>query len=472
MANSVKPEKKQLIHFLVAASIAVVLSLISPPEGLTPEAMRFAGIFVAVIYLLFVDCFPSYVVGLAGLSAISIVNAAAFGDIWGSMASSSFLMIAAAIGLGMAVVKTGLLNRVALWILKLFPNSYFGRILSLLTVGIVIGPCIPAAASKAALAGPLAASVSDTLGFPKKGKGAAGLFAAAYMSFCVIGLIYLSGTAYALLTVGMMSEEAAAAMTWGRWLLYSLPWGIVVLVLTVLFILFVYKPEKVDSDNNKNYIGEKLESLGKMSRDEAVSGIILVICLLMWMTSKTHGVSATVVSLAGFSAMWLLGVFKKGEFRSKIPWETIIFIGSVLCLASLVGSTGWSDWIGQKLGGVLAPLVSNVYVYIIILSILVILMRFVVISQTATFSLFFVVMAPIAASLGISEFITGFVISAGCLVWNSNYQNSSWLTAFAGAGGDEFTTFKEQLKMSVGYSVMLIVGSLISVPFWKMFGLC
>lgn len=463
---------KQLIHGGIAVVIAIVLSLIAPPEGLTVESMRFAGVFVAVIYLLFVNVFPDYVVGMLGLCIVSAIGAASFDSTFSALASSSFLLIAAAIGLGMAVIKTGLLNRVALWILQCFPNTYFGRILSLMVVGLVIGPFIPAAASKAALSGPLAASVSDTLGFPRKGKGAAGLFAASYMSMCVLGLIYLSGTAYALLTVGMMSPEAAAEVTWMKWLLYSLPWGIVVLICSCAFILFAYKPEKIESDSNKNFVKEKLHGLGKMSKDEKVSGIILVICILLWMTASYHGVSSTVVAMTGYVLMFLFGVFKKGELRTKMPWETVLFIGSVLCFAALIGSTGWSDWIAQALGGKLEPLISNTYTYIIIMSILVMLMRFVVISQTATFTLFFVVMAPIASTYGISEFVTGFVVSACCLVWNSSYQNSSWLTAYAAAGGEEFTTYNSQLKMSLAYSLFTIVASLISVPFWQMMGLC
>lgn len=464
--------KKKLLHGAIAAIIAVAISLITPPEGISPESMRFAGIFIGVIYLLFINVFPDYVVGILGLCLICVFKAAPFPDVWGGLCSSTFLLIAAAIGLGMAVIKTGLLNRVALWILQWFPNSYLGRVFSLLVVGLVIGPFIPAAASKAALAGPLAASVSDTLGFPRKGKGAAGLFAASYVAMCVLGLIYLSGTAYSLLTIGMMSPEAAAEVTWFNWLWYSLPWGIIVLALTCVFIKFAYKPETVDSTGNKNYVKEKLMACGPMSKDEKVSGVILVICMLMWMTANLHGISSTVVAMTGFICMFVFDVFKKGDMRSKIPWETILFIASVLCYAPLVGSTGWSDWIAVSLAGQLEPLISNAYVYIIVLSVMVLLIRFVVISQTATFTLFFIVMAPIASSFGISEFVTGFVVSAGCLVWNSSYQNSTWLTAYGAAGGDEFTTYGSQLKMSIAYTIFNIVACLISVPFWHMLGLC
>lgn len=464
--------KKQLIHGLIAIVIAVVISMLPAPEGLDAKAMDFGGIFVGVIYLLFVNVFPDYVVGLTGLCFVCCTSSASFADTWSGLSGSSFLLIAAAIGLGMGVIKTGLLNRVSLWILQWFPNTYLGRILSLQIVGLVIGPFIPAAASKAALAGPLAASVSDTLGFPRKGNGAAGLFASSYMSMCVLGLIYLSGTAYSLLTVGMMTPEAAAEVTWMRWLLYSLPWGIVVFVLSVVFIMFAYKPEKIESDENKNYVKDKLHSLGKASYEEKVSGIILVVCMLMWMTASWHGIDSTAVAMTGFILMFVFGVFKKGEMRTKIPWETILFIASVLCFASLIGTTGWSGWISTALSGRLEPFVSNTYTYVIVLSILVMLMRFVVISQTATFTLFFVVMSPIASTFGISEFITGFVVSAGCLVWNSSYQNSTWLTAFAAAGGDEFTSYHTQLKMSLAYSVITIVASLISIPFWGMMGLC
>ncbi len=465
-------QTKLTIHVIIALIFAIGVSNINPPEGLTVQSMRFMGIFLGVIWIMLTNVIDDFVIGILGLMLCVFSGAVSFTDAVACFSNKTFLLIMAALGLGAAVIKTGLLNRLSLHMLKLFPKSYNGQLSAVLATGLIISPFIPAAASKSALGGPLASSVGEALGFPKKGNGMNGLFAMSYISFCVLGLIFLSGTAYALLTIGMMTPEDAATVTWIKWLLYSLPWGIVVTVLCFAFIKMVYKPENLDSVNDPDFINKKIEALGPATRIEKISGIILLVCIIGWVLSSWLKVSSEAIALTGLTCMFLFGVFEKKDLRARMPWEMIAFIASILGYATLLSTTGWSKWLGVALGGALGGVISNVYVYVIVLSIAVYIARFVVISQTATFSLFFVLMGPIAATYGIHPFITGFVTSAACMVWNSKYQNSTWLTAYASAGGEDVLSYKAQFKMSVAYSVIAIIAALISIPFWRMMGLC
>lgn len=463
---------KTIVHVAIAIILATVISCITPPEGLTAEAMRFMGIFIGVIWIMLTDVISDFVIGLLGLMLCVITGAIPFNAAVSFFSNNTFLLILAALGLSAAVVKTGLLYRISLKLLNLFPKNYTGQLLAILLSGLAMGPFIPALVSKSALGGPLATSVGEALGFPKKGKGMNGLFAMAYVSFCILGLVYLSGTAFSLLTIGMMSPEDAAALTWLKWFIYALPWGVVVMVLCFIFIRLIYKPEELESNGDPEFIRKKLAELGTMKMEEKISGIILVLCVIGWITSSWTGIEATVIAFTGLMCMFLFGVFTRAELRTKLPWEMILYIGSVLGYAALISSTGWGKWLGGVLGQYFEAIIPNVYVYVIVLAIAVCIFRCVVISQTATFSLFFVFMAPIAATYGIHPFITGFVTSAACAVWNTKYQNATWLAAFAAAGGDDVISYREQFKMSIAYSIILIIAALVAIPFWKMMGLC
>ena len=459
---------KCMLHIAIAVILGVVVANITPPEGLTVKSMKFMGVFLGVIWLVMTDAVLDFAASIMGLMLCAFTGAISFAESTAFLSNSTVVLIMSALGLGAALIKTRLLNRIALYMMKLFPKSYTGQLLAILVTGLIIGPFIPALVSKTALGGPLAAAIGEAFGFPKRSKGMNGLFAMSYVSFCILGLIFLSGTAYALLILGMLNPEEVRALTWGKYFTYSLAWGVVTATLSFIFIKAAYKPEQVAAASD--FIIKKIEAMGPVTRHEKIAGLILVLCITAWIVAPR--IQPASIAMSGLIGMFLFGVLDKQDLRSKLPWEMIAFIGSILGYAALLISTGWSKWLGQALGGVMGGIISNVYVYVIVLALAGYLLRCVVISQTASFSITFLIMAPIASNFGIHPFITGFVTSTACMVWNTRYQNTTWLAAFASAGGEDVVSYNEQFKMSIAYSIISIIACLISIPFWKMMGLC
>ena len=62
-------------------------------------------------------------------------------------------------GIGAAVTKSGLLARVALWIMRVCPPTFNGQVLALLGSGVIIGPFIPSTIAKVSIVGAMATDI-------------------------------------------------------------------------------------------------------------------------------------------------------------------------------------------------------------------------------------------------------------------------------------------------------------------------
>lgn len=157
--------------------------------------------------------------------------------------------------------QDGLLKRISLCVLHLFPASFAGQVWGLIASGTVISPLIPSINAKATLSTPIALSISDELDMERKKAGACGLFGACYVGFVLAGHMFMSGSFTHYVLVGMLPPEYRG-VTWLDWLLWSLPWGLVMLVGMGLYIIWAYKPSK-SVRLTKDNVAEQIRNLGR-----------------------------------------------------------------------------------------------------------------------------------------------------------------------------------------------------------------
>ena len=241
----------KLIKIIIPILIALGISFITPPGELTVASMRFAGIFVCLIIWMVLNIWPDFVITLVGLCAFVIFGVCTFGDAFSPFAGSSVWLVIGAFGLSAGVAKSGLLKRLSYMILRLFPESFQGQVIALFATGLVISPLIPSLNAKAAILAPFSAQVSEALKYEKSSKGARGLFAVVAIVTTVVGMAFFSGAVPVATLIGMMPEDQAPAMTWMKWFSGTWLWMIVVIVLTYLAVILLYKPKEGRKDRDR-----------------------------------------------------------------------------------------------------------------------------------------------------------------------------------------------------------------------------
>lgn len=461
-------DKMKLIWSILGVSLGVIVFCLAPPAGLTPQAMQALGIFVwAVVYWIF-EVIPDYITATLMCTLWVAFKVVPFTTAFASFAGDTVWLLIPALAMGVAVNKSGLLKRVALVIMSFFPGTFKGQTLALLSAGMIITPLIPSATAKVAIVAPFAKSISETMGYEKKSCGAGGIFASMFIGVGVLYPLFLSASYLCYLIRGALPKAVQEQFTWTTWLMSIFPWGLIVLIGSYFALQLLYKP-KNEKVLPPDFIKQQIIDLGPMAKKEKITMVILIVSLLLWMTERVHGISAALVALFAFCALVGFKVFDRQDFRSEMPWDIIVFIGGIINLASVIPYLKIDTWIATLVGPYIALLMSNMYVFVIVAATGLYLMRFILVSQTATVTILVVMIIPFAAQAGVNPWVPAIITMVSVNIWNAIYQNTTFLAAFYSAG--EMVSFKQMVPLSITYMGLSLVGLLVCVPLWKVLGL-
>lgn len=468
---------KKGLKIAIPALVGVAIAFIQPPEGLTKEAMIYMGIFECVVVWLMLDAVPDWAAFLACISAYVIFNVTKFGVAFAPFSDSTVWLLIGAFGMTCALIKTGLVKRLAFGILALFPENYKGQLTAFYVAGFAITPWIPAKIGKGVMVTPIAAAATKALGYPARSKAATGIFLAVWVTTGILGYAFLTGAAPVMITIGMLPAEQHANWTWMSWLGACAVWMIIVAVLSYIVLLMLYGPKKNAEENRndkaaieKGFAKKQLEELGPMSREEIFTAVLLVVAIAGWIFGSKIGLSAPVVSVSVFAIMAICGLVDTSDLKSGIPWDTAIFIGGILSLASLLTELGISTWIATLMEPIAGPVVSNPYIYVAAVCLLTYVVRLVVVSSTATQVIFLAALGGMASTAGINPFVTLFVCLCSTAVWHLPFTNNEFIPLLGTQKG-EMCEHADTLPFNYAYMVINLIGCLASVPVWQMMGL-
>ncbi len=458
----------RIIGSVAAIAIAVYVANLPPPPGLTTQAMYALGITICAVGWWMSQIVPEYVTGLMMCTLWVAFGTVPFDKAFYNFSTSGWWIMVGAFGLGAVAGRVGLLKRISLWVLSMVPPTFKGQVLGLVGSGILIGPLVPSMNAKAALASPMALAISDSLGLPRKSEAAAGMLGACYLGYVIMGHVFLSGSFshYALIAA---LPKAYQNISWMDWLFWSLPWGIVVCVGMTAAILFFYSPkEKVTLP--ANYGKEQLALLGPMTKDEKIVLAVLVGALLMWMTEGFHRINSGVVAVSAMCTLLGLRTMTNNDFKSGIEWPAVMLIGSVFNMASVIGFLKIDKYLGSLLGPFLDSVIRQPVLFVVFMAVAVYCLKFLLTNMTSMSVMFAMIFAPLLAPLGINPWIVIFVTFCAGGIWILRYTNTIYMCAHFGTQ-DQMATHGSMVKLTFVYMGLIIVGAVVSIPYWKMLGL-
>nr|XP_046235679.1 solute carrier family 13 member 4 isoform X2 [Scatophagus argus] len=216
------------------------------------------------------------------------------------------------------------------------------------------------------------------------------------------GLITITGTSTNLIFAEQFNTRYpdAKVINFGTWFIFSFPIAIIMLVLTWLWLHFLFlgcnfretcslsKKRKTRREMlSEKRIHEEYAKLGPISYPEVVTGVFFILMTVLWFTrepgfvpgwtslfeKKGYRTDATVSVLLGFllfliparrpfsssssSSSYentddddpLAPMIKWKDFQRLMPWEIVILVGGGYALAAGCKVSGLSVWIGRQL---------------------------------------------------------------------------------------------------------------------------
>jgi len=396
--------------------------------------------------------------GVAGLAPPSLA--------FGGFASSAWVIALAALGISSAMAASGLLFRIALMLLRIFPPTHRGQVAALLVGGGVLTPVVPTVFGRVATAAPVARELSQALGYATASRESAAIAFAAILGNTVLGPIFLTGIVTNFLIVSLLPAAQQARFGWVGWLIAGAPAGLVLLVGSAI-VLLALRPSS-GSRASSIVRRSQEQSLGHMSRHELVSLLALGVFVIGLLLQQLMRLDIAVIGMVALLVAIGGGALDRQSFRSGIDWATLVLFGVLLGAGGVLRAGGVDRWIAGGIVPITRSLGDPVFA-ILLLALLGVLVRLVLPMVPAAF-LLLLTLVPAAPQLGLSGWVVGFVISVVVLTWILPRQYEV-LRMFREITDGEMFSERQAVAVGVTITLVAVLALLICVPYWRAIGL-
>lgn len=458
--------RARVMGAVLAVGIPLVLAQLPPPAGLSPRGWEILLVLVGAAIGWLFEPVPDFAVALAMASAWGALGLAPTATIFSGFASSSWVLALGALALAAAMLRSGLLFRAALALLRMFPPTHAGQMLALLFGGILITPLVPLSVARVAAIAPLAQELARALGHGPRSRGSASLAFAGLIGYWYFSSVFLTGLATNFFVIGLLPGDEQRRFGWFGWLIAAAPVGMVCLIGALVVLFVVLRPES-GARVSAETVRRQTRILGRVTREErlAIAGLALLIIGLM--AQPIVAIDAAWLAMAALVVV-TAGALDRERFRSSLDWGFLIFLGVLLGSGAVLQSGGVDKWVAALLldatSGVQAP-----GVLVIAFAVLVMLSRIVLPSRPAMV-LLSLALVPAAPSLGISPWVAGFVVLVAANVWVLPYQGLEYLIARDATRGEAFDD-AQGTRVGAALTLVRLVAIAAAIPVWQAMGL-
>jgi len=452
--------------------VAVILWLVSPPDGLTPQAWRLFIVFAAAIASVVTGAFPILTASVLAVAVTVLSGLLTPAKAYAGFANATILLIVLAFLVAKAVIKCGLGTRAGHLIVSVFGRSTLGLSYSIFLVDGIIAPAFPSNTARSGVLFPLAFSLADAAGAKPGDEGRQRL--GRFLMFSGIVSLSLSSalwlTAMAANPLGLeIARRFGVQLAFGSWLIAaSLPTLIGMIALPPLLYRII-RPEVTATPEAPAAARRALEALGPLSRQEKIVLVAFAGMVALWAAAATLKLDSTAVAFLGLGTFLAAGVLtlediaKEGDVLATFIWFAVLF-----ALSSELNEVGFMGYLGQRLAGGMSGWSSAAAGVALVLAY--VLLHYLFVSQTAHLLALFGVFLDVGVKLGVPAPLLAFQ-----LLFATNYfsaitpQGSSANLLFAGSGflsqsdlyrlGGLTTAFNMALYLIVGTPWLLLVAS-------------
>ncbi|MGX7896975.1 SLC13 family permease [Tsuneonella sp. HG222] len=341
------------------AAMAITLVL-PPPAGMPQPAWIAAGLVMWMAAWWMTEAIPLYATALLPFIVLPLAGVATANATASAYYSPIIFVFVGGAFLALAIERTGLHRRLALWIMGLAGATSWQLLLAVMSACAILSMVI-SNTSTALIMMPMAIAMLAAGGVkPGESGGLAGaLPMGVAFGASIGGLGTMIGTPTNVIGAGLIAETLGIRISFLTWSLYALPLVIVTIPMAAFIIARVQRlsDERFDLAAAKAAIG----SGGPWTVPEKRLSIVVMLAMAAWMTQPITEpllpegglTDGTIAAIAGL-VMFLL---PDGTGRpmllwpeaNRAPWDVVLMFGGGLAMAMGMTESGLAEWLGEAL---------------------------------------------------------------------------------------------------------------------------
>lgn len=350
--------KGKLVRWLAVLACGFGIGILPPPDGVSREAWTLLAIFVATIVGSILQPMTGSAMVLIGVIATAIFGALKIETSLSGYADKYVWLVLAAFFISRAMIKTGLGHRIALMLVRLIGRKTLGLGYSLVITDFVLASFVPSTGARSGgIILPIARSVSETYD-SRPDDGTAGklgtfLMNLLYQCEVILCATFLTGQASNLIIARFAMEHAGIDINYSIWFISAIVPALVSLTVIPLMIYRYFPPEIKETPNAVSFARDELTKLGPLSKSELILLAVFVVVVALWITSRFHGIDATVIALFGIAFLLITQVLDWSDIIDEThAWEVFIWYGGLVMMASELGKTTITKLFAESIAGV------------------------------------------------------------------------------------------------------------------------
>ncbi|KAE8765524.1 DASS family sodium-coupled anion symporter [Georgenia thermotolerans] len=462
----------------------LILGLVLP-DSLPFEGRAVAGCALWMAIWWMTEAAPIPVTSLLPLVLFPLFGMGTMGEVAAPYADSVVFLVMGGVILGLATEKSNLHLRVAMVTIRAVGTRPTQIVLGLMAASAFISAWVSNTAT-AVIMVPIAVSILRLVRRVDSRAGGA-KFAASMLLGVAYGVTIgstatLIGQPPMALMKAYLGEAHGFDMEFGRWMLVGVPWAVVMLIIAWLVLTrLVFRPEVDRIPGGAEMIRQELANLGRMTTPERRVATIFLLAIFFWVFVPFIAdipavasalpflgtISDTQVAMAAAIACFLVPAEKRSvdpagtpllrwSAAKEIPWGLLLLFGGGLSLSAMFSATGFSQWIGNEVGGLagLPPVVIILAVAVVGLALTELT------SNTATAAAFFPIFGAIAVGIGLDPLLMTITVTlAVCSAYMLPVATPSNAVAF----GSGEVTIKQMVRAGVWLNVISLAVIIVAL---------
>ncbi len=257
--------------------------------------------------------------------------------------------------------------------------------------------------------------------------------------------------------IGTAPNLMAAAYThipFVHWMIFGFPLAIAMMLVIWKGLGWIFPSEVKGIVGGDSILTEKMVKLGKISKNEKISIIILLFAIFLWVTASYTGIDSYSVALIGAVLFILSGVISWRDAQKNVDWGLIVFFGGALSLGAALLNTGAAAWLINDLIGLMGSNPATIAVMLVLMVIAVCITQ--VMSNIALSAILIPLSVILAQSQGLSVGTYAVPVAIACSL---SFMFPMADPTVAMAYGSGYVSVKEIFKAGLP---MVVVGIILT----------
>jgi DASS family divalent anion:Na+ symporter len=361
------------------------------------------AIFITTIAAILFNLLPIITASILALAISVLSGVVEPSKAYAGFSESFILLIVAAFLVSHAVHKSGLGKRISLHIIHRFGNSTLGLGYSIIATDILIAPAFPSNTARSGVLYPIVYGLAHDCG-SKVGDNTHRQAGSYLMMTSMAGLTISSGLWLTAMAVNPIGAQIAATMgvviTFASWLLYAFLPSLVAFIIVPWFLYQIYPPGLRDTPDAPQKAKEALNIMGRISRNEWITGGVFISMLTLWSFSGILPIDKAAVAFGGLGILMATRVFGIDDFKSQgEALSTLIWFAILFGLSTQLAEQGFMSAVAKHFTLYLGGLSwMSVYVLLIVVYVLI---HYLFVSQSAHLLALFGIFLSVGITAGV-----------------------------------------------------------------------